>query len=280
MSDEPSDDGGLPVLSSRQQGLSLQKNSLVKRGLDLVAATSARSLRAERTTSCQADPLVAARTELAAARHFLDLAGRLSSDPTDWDVFARHCRDAYRHALRALATHVHLVFIEPVECAERLLLISGEDCPGLSRGILARGVPEWLPDVVSYFERLVETIEPDRPEAHRWEALDGGHQVILFVLQQLFVEDVAELIGRGVLSDGQISVVIPSVGEGVTEGTIVRWFKMAGDVIDRDETLFQVSTDKVNAEIRSPAAGRLAAIYFDEGETVAVNELVAIIDKK
>jgi pyruvate dehydrogenase E2 component (dihydrolipoyllysine-residue acetyltransferase) len=67
------------------------------------------------------------------------------------------------------------------------------------------------------------------------------------------------------------------MGESIAEGTIVRWIKKVGDQVDRDEPLFEISTDKVDAEIPSPAAGRLSEIKVKEGETVPVNSVVAII---
>jgi 2-oxoglutarate dehydrogenase E2 component (dihydrolipoamide succinyltransferase) len=67
------------------------------------------------------------------------------------------------------------------------------------------------------------------------------------------------------------------MGESIAEGTIVRWIKKVGDPVDRDEPLFEISTDKVDAEIPSPAAGVLTDIKVHEGETVAVNEVVATI---
>jgi pyruvate dehydrogenase E2 component (dihydrolipoamide acetyltransferase) len=76
---------------------------------------------------------------------------------------------------------------------------------------------------------------------------------------------------------GAIDVVMPQMGESVAEGTIVRWIKKVGDPVDRDEPLFEISTDKVDAEIPSPGAGVLIAIYVNEGETVPVNSLVAVI---
>ena len=72
-------------------------------------------------------------------------------------------------------------------------------------------------------------------------------------------------------------VVMPQMGESIAEGTIVRWIKKVGDSVDRDEPLFEISTDKVDAEIPSPAAGVLMAINVKEGETVAVNSVVATI---
>jgi pyruvate dehydrogenase E2 component (dihydrolipoamide acetyltransferase) len=72
-------------------------------------------------------------------------------------------------------------------------------------------------------------------------------------------------------------VVMPQMGESIAEGTIVRWLKKVGDTVDRDEPLFEISTDKVDAEIPSPAAGVLTEITAQEGETVAVNSIVANI---
>jgi len=72
-------------------------------------------------------------------------------------------------------------------------------------------------------------------------------------------------------------VVMPQMGESIAEGTIVRWIKKVGDAVDRDEPLFEISTDKVDAEIPSPVAGVLTEIRAAEGETVAVNAVVATI---
>ncbi len=72
-------------------------------------------------------------------------------------------------------------------------------------------------------------------------------------------------------------VVMPQMGESIAEGTIVRWIKKIGDAVDRDEPLFEISTDKVDAEIPSPAAGVLTDIRVKEGETVPVNSVVAVI---
>ena len=72
-------------------------------------------------------------------------------------------------------------------------------------------------------------------------------------------------------------VVMPQMGESIAEGTIVRWIKKVGDPIDKDEPLFEISTDKVDAEIPSPGAGVLLDIKVKEGETVPVNSVVAVI---
>jgi 2-oxoglutarate dehydrogenase E2 component (dihydrolipoamide succinyltransferase) len=70
---------------------------------------------------------------------------------------------------------------------------------------------------------------------------------------------------------------MPQMGESIAEGTIVRWIKKVGDAVDRDEPLFEISTDKVDAEIPSPGAGVLLEIRVKEGETVPVNSVVALI---
>jgi pyruvate dehydrogenase E2 component (dihydrolipoamide acetyltransferase) len=72
-------------------------------------------------------------------------------------------------------------------------------------------------------------------------------------------------------------VVMPQMGESIAEGTITRWMKQVGDRVEREEPLFEISTDKVDAEIPSPAAGTLLEIRFKEGETVEVNKVVAVI---
>ncbi len=72
-------------------------------------------------------------------------------------------------------------------------------------------------------------------------------------------------------------VPMPQMGESITEGTITKWLKKVGDTVQRDEPLFEISTDKVDAEIPSPAAGTLTEIRAQEGETVQINTIVAVI---
>ena len=73
------------------------------------------------------------------------------------------------------------------------------------------------------------------------------------------------------------NVVMPQMGESIFEGTITKWLKKAGDTVQRDEPLFEISTDKVDAEIPSPAAGVLTEIKIAEGATVEINTVVAVI---
>ncbi|MXY70946.1 MAG: 2-oxo acid dehydrogenase subunit E2 [Acidobacteriia bacterium] len=72
-------------------------------------------------------------------------------------------------------------------------------------------------------------------------------------------------------------VVMPQMGESIVEGTITKWLKGPGDKVERDEVLFEISTDKVDSEVPSPDSGVLEAIFFPEGETVEINTVVAVI---
>src|SRR5436190_17670143 len=72
-------------------------------------------------------------------------------------------------------------------------------------------------------------------------------------------------------------VVMPQMGESIAEATVVRWIKKPGDKVERDEPLLEISTDKVDAEIPSPASGTLSEILVQEGQTVGVNSVVARI---
>ncbi len=72
-------------------------------------------------------------------------------------------------------------------------------------------------------------------------------------------------------------VLMPQMGESIAEGTITRWLVKVGDSVERDQPLFEISTDKVDAEIPSPAAGVLLEVRGNEGDTIAVNEVVALI---
>jgi pyruvate dehydrogenase E2 component (dihydrolipoamide acetyltransferase) len=76
---------------------------------------------------------------------------------------------------------------------------------------------------------------------------------------------------------GGTDVPMPQMGESITEGTITKWLKQVGETVERDEPLFEISTDKVDAEIPSPVAGTLTEIKFPEGSTVGINTIVAVI---
>src|SRR5579863_7292594 len=72
-------------------------------------------------------------------------------------------------------------------------------------------------------------------------------------------------------------VVMPQMGESIVEGTLTKWLKKKGDAVERDEPLFEISTDKVDTEIPSPAAGTLSEVLVEEGKTVGINTVVARI---
>src|SRR5690606_29560060 len=76
----------------------------------------------------------------------------------------------------------------------------------------------------------------------------------------------------------RIEVPMPQMGESIAEGTVSKWLKKVGDTVARDEPLLEISTDKVDAEIPSPAAGTLVEILVNEGETVEVGTVVAYLD--
>ena len=77
-----------------------------------------------------------------------------------------------------------------------------------------------------------------------------------------------------------VKVIMPQMGESIAEGTLIRWIKHVGDHVERDEPLFEISTDKVDAEIPAPVAGVLAKILVKENETVEINTVVAEIEER
>ena len=76
----------------------------------------------------------------------------------------------------------------------------------------------------------------------------------------------------------RMDVIMPQMGESIAEGTVSRWLKKVGESVKRDEALFEISTDKVDAEIPAPAAGVLVEVLVGEGTTVAVQTVVARLE--
>src|SRR5262245_66058613 len=74
-----------------------------------------------------------------------------------------------------------------------------------------------------------------------------------------------------------VEVVMPAMGDSVSEGTVLEWHKQEGDQVSEDETLVEISTDKVDAEVPAPAAGTVAKIHVAEGDTIAVGAVLAEI---
>ena len=88
----------------------------------------------------------------------------------------------------------------------------------------------------------------------------------------------AEVAAAGTnIAGSGTEVLMPQMGESITEGTITKWLKKVGDTVQRDEPIFEISTDKVDAEIPSPVAGTLTEIKVGEGKTVTINTVVAVI---
>src|SRR5271156_2152903 len=83
-----------------------------------------------------------------------------------------------------------------------------------------------------------------------------------------------EVLTRGIMPT---DIVMPQMGESIFEGTITKWLKKPGEKVQRDEPLFEISTDKVDAEIPAPASGVLQEIKVSEGNTVQVNTVVGVI---
>jgi len=110
----------------------------------------------------------------------------------------------------------------------------------------------------------------------------GINTVVAVVLEQgSGIRDqgsVEAVVGQADLAG--IEVVMPQMGESIFEGTITKWMKKVGDVVEKDELLFEISTDKVDAEIPSPAAGVLSEIRVEVGATVEINTVVAVIGGK
>src|ERR1035437_1580372 len=75
----------------------------------------------------------------------------------------------------------------------------------------------------------------------------------------------------------QFEIVMPKLGESITEATITKWFKKEGDSIEEDDTLLEIATDKVDSEIPSPVAGKIIKILYKEGDIVPVGKVIAVI---
>src|SRR5215469_4596379 len=84
-------------------------------------------------------------------------------------------------------------------------------------------------------------------------------------------------MATGTTAQEMVDVVTPSAGESVTEGTILEWHVKVGDFIKLDDTIVEISTDKVDVELPSPASGTVAELLIEEGETVTVGQVIARI---
>jgi 2-oxoglutarate dehydrogenase E2 component (dihydrolipoamide succinyltransferase) len=120
--------------------------------------------------------------------------------------------------------------------------------------------------------------KPAAPAAAETAATPANDSATPAAIASPATDDEATPIAPGASGGGAgTDVPMPQMGESITEGTITKWLKKVGEQVERDEPLFEISTDKVDAEIPSPAAGVLTEIKFAEGATVTVNTVVAVI---
>ena len=110
--------------------------------------------------------------------------------------------------------------------------------------------------------------------AAKSDAADGATEAANAAAQSAAQPDAS---GSGSATTGGTEVVMPQMGESIFEGTITKWLKKVGESVQKDEPLFEISTDKVDAEIPSPIAGKLSEIKVPEGATVQINTVVAVI---
>jgi len=106
------------------------------------------------------------------------------------------------------------------------------------------------------------------------EAADGASEAANAGAKSAAEPDASGSVGA---TTGGTEVVMPQMGESIFEGTITKWLKKVGDSVNKDEPLFEISTDKVDAEIPAPIAGKLSEIKVSEGATVQINTVVAVI---
>ncbi len=116
--------------------------------------------------------------------------------------------------------------------------------------------------------------------------IDGGEEPVKSVEPEILVEEKIieekkpvqeKVVEETIRSEGLVEIEMPKMGESVMEGTIIKWYKKVGDRIKKDETIFEISTDKVDTEIPSPVEGTLAEVLIGEQETVSVGTIVAKI---
>jgi 2-oxoglutarate dehydrogenase E2 component (dihydrolipoamide succinyltransferase) len=161
---------------------------------------------------------------------------------------------------------------ETVEVGTALAIIGeeGESAANGNQPSAAAGQPE--PAKIEEPQPVVEEAKPE-PVAQTQTATtgDGGQS------QAATATATATTTATATASADATEVVMPQMGESITEGTISKWLKAVGDAIERDEPLLEISTDKVDAEVPSPSAGTLLEIRHQEGETVEVGTVLALV---
>ena len=160
--------------------------------------------------------------------------------------------------------------------AAKVIALSEEDGPGRVVGIHLVGsrVGELIAEaqlIYNWDAEPSDVAQLIHPHPTQSEAIGEAH--LALAGKPLHVHE-----PLGVARTMSVSVSMPQLGESVTEGTVTRWLKKEGERVEADEPLLEVSTDKVDTEIPSPASGILRGIAVDEDETVAVGAQLATID--
>jgi multidrug efflux pump subunit AcrA (membrane-fusion protein) len=281
MTDEAPRDTGEIFLSVRQLPATI---ALVKRGVSLAAALSHSSRPAPSDVDNQLAAAVNSLREARACwREALSLFADERERTFDCATFAIR---AYAWGLVA-ATQVSqraskptLTYEESRDMIEDVVSGSAQRIKQFVAGAAdvvstLRARDMLRTDIHSSLADLCAVLE----DRHEWE-----HPVSEEALWNLetFLDELTATLG--VTTEGPlgghtpgVDVVMPQMGESVTQGTLVRWLKKVGEWISRDEALFEISTDKVDAEIPSPRSGILTEIRVGEGQTVPINTVVGVI---
>jgi 2-oxoglutarate dehydrogenase E2 component (dihydrolipoamide succinyltransferase) len=152
---------------------------------------------------------------------------------------------------------------------------------GTAVGILGEEGETAIQSSAADDQKQIETIQVEEPQVVTEELSkpEEVEQTAAVTTMPANVEDSANSANTATsaVSGDSTEVVMPQMGESITEGTISKWLKKVGDKIERDEPLLEISTDKVDAEVPAPAAGTLLEIRYQEGDTVEVGTALAFI---
>jgi 2-oxoglutarate dehydrogenase E2 component (dihydrolipoamide succinyltransferase) len=152
---------------------------------------------------------------------------------------------------------------------------------GTAVGILGEEGETAIQSSAADDQKQIETVQVEEPQVVTEELSkpEEVEQTAAVTTMPANVEDSANSANTATsaVSGDSTEVVMPQMGESITEGTISKWLKKVGDKIERDEPLLEISTDKVDAEVPAPAAGTLLEIRYQEGDTVEVGTALAFI---
>lgn len=157
---------------------------------------------------------------------------------------------------------------ETVEVGTVVAVIGAESESGVSSGSSATATEVSAPPRADIAEETAVELEEAKTEPVIEQVAAVENEVTADEGQTETVSDSAE---------GATEVVMPQMGESITEGTVSKWLKEVGETVEKDEPLLEISTDKVDAEVPSPSAGKLLEIRVNEGETVEVGAIVGLV---